>query len=62
MIAVGPITLWGLFKTLCTGTTVAEVNDILFNASKEDLELIQEDFNENICLEDEISKDVKAWK
>ena len=62
IINVGPITLWELFKTLCTGMAVAELNDIFFKASGNTFEFIQEDLNEKICLTDENSKEVKAWK
>ena len=62
MIDVGPITPWGMFKMLCTGTEVTEFNKILFKASGEIFEFNQADFNKNICLIDEKSKEVKAWK
>ena len=56
MINVGPITQWELFKTLFTGTAVAEFNDIIFKASGKTFEFIPEDFNSKICLADENSK------
>ena len=62
MINVGPITLWDMFKTLCTGTTVAEFNGILFKASRKTLEFTQAYFNEKIFLVDEKSDEVNAWK
>ena len=33
MIDVGPITLWELFKTLCTGNELMEFNYIIFKVS-----------------------------
>ena len=60
MIYVGLITPWELFKTLCTATAFVEFNDILFKANGEIFEFIQADFNENICLADEDSEEVKA--
>ena len=62
MIYVGLITPWGIFKTLCTDTEVAELNDILFKASKETCKFVQASFNEKICLADKNSEEVKAWK
>ena len=41
IIDVGPITPWDLFKTLCTGTSVAEFNDILFKAIGKTSEFVQ---------------------
>ena len=51
-----------LFNMLCTGTAVAEFNGILFKATGKIPSSSQADFNENICLADEISDEVKAWK
>ena len=62
IIDVGLITPCELFKTLCTGTAVAEYNDILFKASGEMFGFIQANFNKKTCLLDEDSKEVKAWK
>ena len=62
MINVGTITLWEMFKMLCTGTDVAKFNNILFKASGKTFEIIQEDFNKKICLTNENSEEVKAWK
>ena len=62
MIDVGRINPWELFKKICTGTAVAELNDILFKASGKTFEFIQEDFNEKICLPDGNSDEVKTWK
>ena len=62
MINVGPITPWELFKMLWTGMVVVEFNDILFKARRKVFEFIQADFNENICLADEGSDEVKARK
>ena len=62
MIYVKPITLWQPLKILCTGTEATEFNGILFKLSGKTFELIQEDFNEKICLADENSKELKAQK
>ena len=50
MINVGPITTWELFKMLCTGTAVAEFNEILLKVSADFFEFIQVDFKKKICL------------
>ena len=62
MINLVPITLWELFKTLCTGTVVTEFSNIIFKASGNNFELIQADFNEKIYIADEKSNEVKARK
>ena len=62
MIGVGTITMWGLFKMMCTGMEVAEFNNILFKASGKNFEFIQENFNKKICLVDENSEEFNAWK
>ena len=62
MIDVGTITPCELFKTLFMGTAVAESNDILFKVRGNVFEFIQTDFNKKICIEDENSDEVKAWK
>ena len=63
MIAVVPITPWELFKTLCTGTAVTELNDIIVKASGKTFAFIQTDFNKKICIAtDENFNEVKAWK
>ena len=62
MIIVGPITPLDLFKTLCMATEVKEFNDILFKAGGKKIKFIQEYFNEEICLADENSEEVKAQK
>ena len=62
MIDLGPINPSDLFKTMCMGTSVAEFNGILFKASGKTFELIQADFNENICLADERSDEVKSQR
>ena len=62
MINVVLIILWELSKTLCMVTVVAKFNNILFKASGKTFNLIQADFNKKICLADENSKEVKAWK
>ena len=62
IIDLVPITQWELFKTMCMGTSVAEFNGILFKASGRTFKFIQEDFNKKICLADENSEEVKAWK
>ena len=62
MIDVEQIIPLDVFKTLCKGTEVAEFNNILFKARGKHFELIQADFNDKICLTDETSEKVKAWK
>ena len=62
MIDAVPVTPWDMFKTLLTGTSVAEFNVILFKASRKCFEFIQADFNEKIYLTDESSNGVKSWK
>ena len=41
---------------------VAELNYTLFKASGKAFEFIEADLNEKICLADERSNEVKAWK
>ena len=48
-----------MFKTLCTGTLVAEFNENFFKASGKTFEFIQADFNEKICIADENPNEVK---
>ena len=59
---MGLITPWKPFKTLYTGTEVAECNYILFKARGKTFVFIQADFNEKICIADENSHEFKAWK
>ena len=47
---------------LCTGTAVAEFNEILFKAIGKFFEFIQADFNKNICPADKNSEEVKDRK
>ena len=62
MVDVGPITAWELFKTLCTGTAVAEFNSILERASAKTYLQIEQEFNREICKEtDKESDKAKAW-
>ena len=62
MIDVGQITPCELFKMICTGTGVADFNDIIFKASGETSEVIQVDFNKNICIANENYYEFKAWR
>ena len=62
MIDAGLITPWELLKTLCTGTAVSELKQILFKASRKTFEFIQADFNKWIYLTDKSSDEFKAWK
>ena len=50
MIDVGPITPWELLKTLYTGTSVTEFNEILFKASSKTFKFIQTYSSEKICI------------
>ena len=59
-IDVGPITLWEIFKMMCTGTTVDKFNNILFKVSGKTFEFIREDYNRKICLADQNSEEVKV--
>ena len=62
MIDVGPVTAWELFKTLCTGTAVAEFNEILFNASRRAFLVIDSEFNKKICdAPDDTGTEVQEW-
>ena len=47
---------------MCTGILVVEFKDIIFKASRKTFELFQANFNKKICIADEISDKVKAWK
>ena len=51
-----------MFKMMCTGTAVAEFNHIIFKASEETSEFIEEYFNQKICLADENSKEANSRK
>ena len=62
MIDMEPITPWGIFNMLYTGTVVAEFNNVILKASGKTFEFIQADFNEKIWLADENSDEVKSWK
>ena len=62
MIDVVPITLWELFKTLCTGNELMEFNYIIFKVNGKNFAYIQTDINEKICIvTDENFDEVKAW-
>ena len=62
MIDLVMINVWELFKTMWTVMAVVEFNNIIFKDSGKTFELIQADFNQNICIVDENSDEVKAWK
>jgi hypothetical protein len=62
MIDVGPVTAWELFKTMCTGTAVAEFNEILFRSSWDTHSTIDKEFNATIVTGKEEDEVVKEWK
>ena len=62
MIDAVSITPGGLFKMLCMGMVVAEFNDVIFKSSRKTFNFIQVDINKKICIVDEKSDEVKAWK
>ena len=43
-------------------TAVSEFKDIIFKARGKTFELIQADFKEKICVQDENFNEFKAWK
>ena len=47
---------------LCMGMVVAEFNDVIFKSSRKTFNFIQVDINKKICIVDEKSDEVKAWK